>query len=612
MPSLTVHLPRWKRGNKEDLFNKITSKPSFSERGAERLLPSSYRIKSFCLAFCLINPAVVFGSISISGLSEPLETNLRLTLGLSQESCSAPEWKIRQLFDQSDQQINTALRALGHYHTQNRKTLTFSPDCWQADFQVDPGPPVIIETITLNITGEAEQDAAFIKLREKLLDYTGKVLNHADYENMKKRISALAMERGYVQGQFVENKLLVDDTRNRAWIDLVYDAGKRLNFGDITVDQDILEPDFVSKLISIKTTEPYSATKLAETHNALSASGYFEMVDVHPELEHIQQLEVPITLKLYPKKTHHYSFGLGYDTDKGPLLGASYLNRRLNRNGHFLTSDLDLSPVLSTADLEYSVPLENPLTDFFSFGGGLKREDTQTYASLSSKLSARIKHAYTSGWKQTVYLDSIYERFRTDSTDSSAWLLLHGGSWLRSVADNPIRPTEGYRLFFNLAGSYQNPLSDINMIQASLATVWMHPSPWNGRFIVRAQQGATLVDRFDKLPTSYRFYAGGMDSIRGYAYKELGPKDAQGNVVGGRFHSVLSLEYEQTVFEDWGLATFLDTGNAYDRAHIQFKTGAGLGLRWYSPIGPIRVDLAVPLGNSDSGFQFHFAAGTRL
>jgi len=284
----------------------------------------------------------------------------------------------------------------------------------------------------------------------------------------------------------------------------------------------------------------------------------------------------------------------------------------LNRRGHFLNANIDLSPVLSTADVEYNVPLDNPASDFFSFGGGLKREDTDTYKSLSGKLSARLKHDFDSGWKQTLFIDSVYEDFSTGTISNQVLLLVPGGSWLRSVSDNALRPTRGHRLEFNLAGSYKNPISDVSFTQGSASAVWMHPLPWRGKLIARTEQGATLVDQFDRLPTSYRFYAGGMNSIRGYAYKELGPKDNLGNVVGGKFLSVVSAEYEQAVLDDWGVAAFIDGGNAYNLDHINIKTGVGLGVRWYSPIGPIRLDFALPLSESDSSFQIHFAAGARL
>jgi len=152
----------------------------------------------------------------------------------------------------------------------------------------------------------------------------------------------------------------------------------------------------------------------------------------------------------------------------------------------------------------------------------------------------------------------------------------------------------------------------MSVFLGALSATWMHPLPWNSKFIGRTELGATLVDQFDKLPPTYRFYAGGINSIRGYDYKELGPKDSEGNVIGGKFLTVLSLEYEKAVFDDWGVAAFIDSGNAYNPDNLLLKTGAGLGVRWYSPFGPVRIDFAMPLNESNSSFQIHFAAGARL
>ncbi|MFZ2171476.1 MAG: BamA/TamA family outer membrane protein, partial [Methylococcaceae bacterium] len=198
------------------------------------------------------------------------------------------------------------------------------------------------------------------------------------------------------------------------------------------------------------------------------------------------------------------------------------------------------------------------------------------------------------------------------STRTKTLLLVPGGSWLKSVSNEPLRPTSGYRLKFDVSGSYKNPLSDVSFLQGALSALWIHPLPWNSKFIGRTDLGATLVDQFDKLPPTYRFYAGGINSIRGYDYKELGPKDSEGNVIGGKFLTVLSLEYEKAVFDDWGVAAFIDSGNAYNPGNIQLKTGAGIGVRWYSPFGPVRLDFAIPMNESNSSFQIHFAAGARL
>ncbi|MDD5463034.1 MAG: autotransporter assembly complex protein TamA [Methylococcales bacterium] len=554
---------------------------------------------------------VVLADVTISGLEGRVRDNVRLMLSLEKEQCAAPEWKIRGLYEKADREIDEGLRALGYYHGAVKKSLTFGKACWKADFDIDPGPQVHVNDVSITISGAAHDDPEFQKLKNKLLKINGSPLDQGQYEKMKSRIESLALARGYLQGSFTEKKLLIDKELNKADIRLVFDAGKRMVFGNIVVEQDILDPEFIKKFISIKSGDFYTSEQLAKTYNDLSKSGYFDMIDIVPDVENDAQ-GVPVLIKLRPKKKHHYAFGVGFDTDIGPLLSGAYDNRLLNRRGHYLTSALDLSPVLSTASVEYNVPLNNPISDTFSFGGGLKREDTDNFNTLSAKLSGRLKHALDSGWKQTLFLDLDYEDFTIGSTRTKTLLLVPGGSWIKSVSNDVLRPTRGYRAKFDVSGSYRNPLSDVSFLQGAISATWLHPLPWNSKFIGRTDLGATLVDQFDKLPTSYRFYAGGINSIRGYAYKELGPKDSEGNVVGGRFLTVLSLEYEKTVFDNWGVAAFVDSGNAFNVDNILLKTGAGLGVRWYSPFGPVRVDFAVPLNESDSSFQIHFAAGARL
>ncbi|MGR9037078.1 MAG: autotransporter assembly complex protein TamA [Gammaproteobacteria bacterium] len=576
-----------------------------------RLIPATLKNALFIPLFYLAAYSIR-AEVTVTGLESEAEKNVRLSLPLSNEKCDSPEWKIRGLFDKADDEISRALRALGYYHPVIDKSLKFNTDCWQAYFSIDPGPRVIVHDTMISVTGDARGDPEFEKLVTALSAEKGKPLRHDRYEKMKRRIESLAMDRGYLKGEFSEKKLIIDKAANQASIRLTYASGKRMTFGEVTVDQDILKPEFVRKLISIKSGDFYSSEQLAKTYNDLSKSGYFETIDIHPDIENSERQLVPVKLKLYPKKKYHYSFGIGFDTDIGPLLSGSFQNRRLNRRGHLLNANLDLAPVLSTAGIEYSVPLAKPASDFFSFGTGFKREDTTSYESLSAKISAQLKHAFDSGWKQTLFIESVYEDFTIGTTSNQVLLLVPGGSWLRSVSDDVLRPTRGHRLEFNLAGSYENPLSEISFAKGSVSAVWTNPVPGGGRFIARAEQGATLVDQFDKLPASYRFFAGGMNSIRGYQYKELGPKDEEGNTIGGKFLSVVSAEYEHPVLENWGAAAFIDSGNAYNPGDIRIKAGAGLGVRWYSPIGLIRLDVAVPLSESDSSFQIHFAAGARL
>lgn len=579
---------------------------------ARSIPPLSTLIYLLLLCFSV---SVAQSGVTISGLQGVAQDNVRILLPLNRENCETPRWKVEQLFAQSEQSIDPALRAVGFYHPTIQKSLVFSNNCWQANYIIQSGPQTMVKTVSLVINGEARNDAEFQQLRARLIARTGQALRHDNYERMKNQISALAAQRGYLHSEFTTQKLLIDKKNNVAHFQWVLDSGVRHKFGVITVVQDILDPDFVARFISLKKGEYYSSEQIVATHNALSRSGYFSNVAIRPTIGDSGQ-PVPITISLEPRPQHRYTVGVGFDTNIGMLFSATYRNNRINQYGHFLTADLDIAPVLSTANVEYGIPLDKPLTDSLSIGAGLKRENNDSFKSKMAKLSGRYRYAYDSGWRQTLSLDYSYEDFQTGSGEQQQTLLLvPAASWQYSVSNNSLRPTAGYRLRFDAAGAYEmQPISDVGFLQGSASATLIHNLPWqNGLFIGRIEQGATLTNQFYRLPTTYRYYAGGLDSVRGYNFKELGPKDSKGDVIGGKFLSVVSMEYEHALFENWGVAAFMDMGNAYNNLNnMNLKTGAGLGARWYSPFGPVRLDFAMPLDPANAAFQIHFSAGARL
>ncbi len=550
--------------------------------------------------------------LTIGGLNDDQLGNVRAFLSLLQENCQSPAWRIEKLFAKADSEIKKALRALGYYRPEISKRLHFTDACWRAEFDISAGQPVTVAKLSVRVTGEAEREAAFEKLLQSLPLQTGEILNHASYEKIKQDLQSLALEYGYLHHKFNKKSLRVDTESGRADIELIFDSGPRFQFGTLTIDQDILEPDFVRRYLYIESGQPYSTKMLAKTYNALADSQYFRNVEISPQMELAEDNRVPVQIELTPAKRHDYSVGIGFATDIGPLGSLGYRNRRINRRGHHVSFDLSASPVLSSAEGQYVVPYRRYRNDYVSLGVGYKLEQPDTFESEAAKLSLQHQHVYENGWQQNLFLDLSYETFKIGEVSQSTALLVPGGRWQYTRSNNALRPTEGYHIQFSLAAAPETLISDANFVQATAYGKLIGSLPWSARLIARANVGMTLTDDFDRLPASYRFYAGGTETIRGYAYKELGPTDDQGIVIGGKMLTVGSLEYEQFVSESWGVAAFIDAGNAYEIENITIKSGAGLGLRWVSPIGPIRLDFAIPLNAADSSFQFHFAAGAQL
>jgi translocation and assembly module TamA len=170
----------------------------------------------------------------------------------------------------------------------------------------------------------------------------------------------------------------------------------------------------------------------------------------------------------------------------------------------------------------------------------------------------------------------------------------------------------GARLQLDLKGAQEGLLSDTSFVQGQVDAKLIVPLLEGLRLIGRGTVGAIQTDEFRRLPPSIRYFAGGDQSVRGYDYNKLGPRDASGEVVGGRYLLVGSLELERHIRGNWRAALFFDTGNALDGWNESLKQGAGVGLRWETPIGLVRMDLATALSEDGSPWRLHLTLGPDL
>jgi translocation and assembly module TamA len=187
-----------------------------------------------------------------------------------------------------------------------------------------------------------------------------------------------------------------------------------------------------------------------------------------------------------------------------------------------------------------------------------------------------------------------------------------GASWIRLRADNTIRPDHGDRLFFEVSAASDQLGSDTSFIQTIAESRWIRSLADRSRILARIRAGATWNRDFNELPPSARYFAGGDNSVRGYEFRSQGPVDADGDVVGGDRLLVASIEYEYELREKWSVATFYDAGNAFHAGKLDAVAGFGIGARWQSPLGPIRIDVARPLDGIDRDLRLHISLGPDL
>ncbi len=562
------------------------------------------------LTLCAMPLSAEEPSIVIRGVSGELATNLRAGLSLGVEPCNAPAWRVKRLFRRTDSELDQAARALGYYHIQSEKNLQFKDSCWQASFDIKPGEPTHLETVEITIQGEANSDPAFNKLIQTSAVKKGSQVHHGQYEALKSEIDRVAAERGYFDGHFVRSELKIDPKDNQAAVTLQYDSGKRYRIGDMALDQQTYDPELLERYIKIRTGDPYDSTALSNTHRALADSGYFESVSIKPDFKGAQKGTIDVQVALEPVKRMAYRLGIGAATDTGPRLSLGYERRRLNRLGHRLESKIVLSQVDSSLGLEYLIPVQQPHIDQISFRAGYRHLDTNTTTSNTATIGVRAVGS-RNGWSETRYLDWISEESQIDTETTEATLLVPGISWTKTMADNRMLPRKGYRLSLELRGAEEALFSDVRFFQLEAAAKWIYPLG-AGRLLIRGDTGLTLTEDFKKLPASYRFFAGGDQSVRGYGYQTLGQTNSAGRVVGGRYLLSGSVEYDYPIKDDWSAAVFVDAGNALDGWGEGLKQSVGIGLRWRSPVGPIRLDLAIPEDQSKDDFRIHFSMGADL
>ena len=509
-------------------------------------------------------------------------------------------------------EIKTALQPFGYYAPEISQELTqTSPDVWNAVYTIRPGAPVRVGRVDVRIIGEAQSDPDFQAFLKNLPISAGMQLSHPDYEKTKNDLLKLAIEKGYFEAGFLESVIRIDLDQNRAEIILHLQSGSRYRFGTVILQQDILKPEFIRRFIPFEEGDHYSTEKLLQLQQALNDSNYFQEVEVLAQQENRDTLTMPVTVRLVPRKRHRYVVGAGYGTDTGVRGKIGWEMPRINRRGHRFDTTIRASEVADNVVLNYRVPVYDPRTDQVIYSAGINREHREDVQSTMRTLSVSLAHA-RGLWREAVSLSYQDEAYEIGDESGSSILLMPGIAWNRVFwTDDRIYPTRGLRFNLGFRGATSRVISDTDFAQVQSGFKFVQEFLF-GRFLTRANIGSTATAAFEEIPASVRFFTGGSDSVRGYAYQSLGPQDAQGNVVGGNHFFAGSVEYEIPIKGNWSSAVFYDAGNAMDNFTTPLKHGAGAGIRWRSPVGPVRVDIATPVGQASTSWRLHLNIGPDL
>ena len=553
-------------------------------------------------------------TVDIQGVKGELLDNVRAFLSIEQQKSdpSLSAGRLQRLHLKADQEIRQALQPFGYYHPEIKKDLQHKDDKWTASYYINPGVPVRITKVDLKITGEGARDPEFQSLISQFPLRRGDILNQQQFEDAKDGFHNLATERGYFDFNLTRHVLRVDLKANTAEVVLHMDTGKRYLFGRVEFNQDFLNDNLLQRYLTFSKGDPYSTNKLLDLHSALSNSDYFSKIDIQAQRDQTEDLEVPIRVDLTARPKNRYSASIGYGTDTGARAGLGWDIRRINRRGHHMKNSLRVSQVQNSLSSSYIIPARDPRTDFYAINtsGNTEKTSTSKTKILSFGVSQTISRH--SGWLETLYIDLHRELYTVGDQSGDATLVVPGTTWTRIHADNRIYTRRGDRISIDLKGSHPSLGSSSVFVQTRIQAKLIRGVTDESRVILRGDLGLTYVGNFFTLPPSFRYFAGGDQSVRGYGYNSLGPTDSSGKVVGGNQLMVGSIEFEHTITGKWSGAIFYDVGNAINDFATNLKKGAGFGVRWRSPIGMLRFDLAWALSKPGTPVRIHFNVGPDL
>ena len=235
-------------------------------------------------------------------------------------------------------------------------------------------------------------------------------------------------------------------------------------------------------------------------------------------------------------------------------------------------------------------------------------ETLQTIVSMQRVIAPKV------GWQQTYGIRVVDERFERDSGEKGAETLVAPYlAYSRLRSRGGVDPTHGSRLLFQAETANRAFLSTVDYVSVRTGVRWLNTFQDRHMLLLRADAGAIFSPEFDRVPPSVRFYAGGDNSVRGFDFRSISPRNDEGDTVGGQYLLTGSVEYNWRWRPTWRPAIFVDAGSAFtDTNDVSPAIGVGIGMRWISPVGPVRFDIANGISEPDKPFRIHLTLGAAL
>lgn len=474
--------------------------------------------------------------------------------------------------------------------------------------EVIPGARAEIAEVDIRFAGQLT-DARYAERRAALRAAwglpVGAPFRQADWDGAKGQLLDAVVYRDFAAARLTQTRAEVDPDAARVRLSVSVDSGPAFTLGPLEIEglQDYPD-DLVARYNLIEPGDAYDQDRLLEFQRVLQSTPYFSSVIVDVPTRDVDSERVPVKVRVVEARPKRVGLGLGFSSNNGYRTEASYRDANLFGRGWLLTTGVRLQQRDQLAYADVFLPPERGGRQD-SVGAQIERSDTQGLRITSSAIGVARRHQR--GDIETHLALKLQREIYApeDAEEDHRQALSLNWTWTWRQVDNLLDPRQGFVLSGQIGGGAKAALSDQNFLRLAGRVVRYQPVGERDVVILRADGGMTLAPSRDGIPQDFLFRTGGAQSVRGYAYQSLGVQEGSATV-GGRYMAALSAEYVHWLKNDWGIAAFIDAGNAADeRATFRLKPGYGLGARWRSPAGPLAVDLAY--GHDDRTVRLHFA-----
>ena len=587
--------------------------------------------RAWLAAMCLIAASGAKANITVEvhGVDEQLRTNVLAYLSFERykkRTDLSPD-TIERLHNLVEREVQSALKPFGYYDPSVESDVKdLGHGEWRVSVDINPGSPVLIDKVDVKVDGPGATDPLFERIADKSPLHSGDRLNHATYESVKTDLQRTAATYGYLDAKLVRNELVVDPKSHKATIALEMETGERYRFGVTTIEQTSVRDSLVRKYLRYREGDYFDMTQVLRTQFALDDAQYFSNLEVLPQDADHQAHIVPIDIHADKSRRNRYSFGAGYATDTGVRGTLTWENRRLNSLGHRFSVTLEASQVERyLLQARYIIPFGDPAVENLTFQTTVDQLQLADVTTHTQSIGPAITALYRN-WQYVLFANATKT---TDDTvaGSSTERMLVPGIDVASVPKGYLgEPIFQHPFFAEVRGSNAAIGSDSNFLQFHMQAehVFQIADKWH--LLLRDEAGATFVNHFDRLPAIMRFFAGGDNSVRGFAYDELSPVDKvcakvpSGSATSGQCYYIRdggkdliagTFEVVRDIPHNFGIATFFDYGNAFDHFGDGIEYAAGVGFRVRLPVVTLGIDIAEPLSRS-GGPRLHINFSPKL